>query len=103
MRLELRNEILSVLEELSEGRASYVFLTNGNLRFEAILLLREYGALEASKKGGSFKITIMGYDMYERLKAPRAYWAKKNWFPVGVLVVSVVVPVVSSLIVVWLS
>ena len=50
-----------------------------------------------------YRITIAGYDYYRRLKAPNAYWIKKNWFAVTVLVVTSAVTVGSHLLVVWLD
>ena len=60
------------------------------------------GGLSDSGSAGT-RITIQGYDYYEKLKAPRAYWIKNNWFPVAVLSVSSLVTVVASLIVTLLN
>ena len=96
--------MLRVLEELSEGKEGGVVLAfmNQPLKFEAVFLLAEHGALVDKERTSYYRVTISGYDYYQKLKTPRVYWAKKNWFPVGVLIVSSLVPVVSSLIVVLL-
>ena len=72
------------------------------LTYEAVSLLKGIGALSGSGSADAM-ITIQGYDYYEKLKAPRAYWLKNNWFPVAVLSVSSLVTVVASLIVTLLS
>ena len=105
MRSELRVEMLRILEELSKGddaRVTVTFGSHDRLTFEAIGLLVEHGALwEESLK--VYKITLRGYDYYEALKTPKSYWAKRNWFPVAVLVVTSVVTVSAQLLVVWLG
>lgn len=105
MRPELREEMLRILDELSEGKAERIALAFGKqslLTIEAIDLLEESGALQeiAAKQ---YKITVQGYDYRKKLKAPWRYWLGKNWFPVAVLVVSSLVTVVASLIVVLLG
>lgn len=97
MRAELRNEMLRVLEESSKGdsKGTILHMGDNSLTIEAVLLLEEYDAL---RKGTSqYTITISGYDYYQKLKTPRVYWAKKNWFPVAVLIMTSVVTVATSL------
>ena len=101
MRTELRNEVLRVLEGLSKGEITTMHMGDSKLTFEAISLLKEHRALK-EESTSSYRITLSGYDYYQQLKAPRVYWLKQNWFPVGVLFVSSVAPVVSSLMVIWL-
>ena len=97
MRAELRSEVLGILKELTEGNRHVITLPVGtSLRTDAVFLLEEHGALEG--RGGGYRITISGYDYYDQLKAPRAHWVKKNWFPVAVLAVSSVVTVVANVI-----
>ena len=69
------------------------------LRFEAVYLLAEYGAVEQTESSGAYRITISGYDYFEELRKPRwLYWLGKNWFPVAVLVVTSVVTVAANVI-----
>ena len=105
MRPELRNEMLRILEELSKGKVegiALVFGKNDLLTLEAIALLAEHGALE-QRSTSHYRVTISGYDYYQKLKAPLVYWAKKNWFPVAVLIVSSVVALFASLMEVLLD
>ena len=55
----------------------------------------EHGALKETESSSFYKITFSGYDYYQELKSPRVYWIKKNWFPVAVLVVSMMAVVAS--------
>ena len=99
MRPELRNEMLRILEESSNGKPLFLHLGSDRLIVEAVNLLTEYGALEGSDSTSSHMITILGYDYYQKLKAPRVYWLWKNWFPVAVLIsTSVVTVLVSALL-----
>ena len=98
MRPELRNEMLRILEELSTGEEVVLYFAGGGPTVEAVYLLAEYGALEETQSGSSHRITIPGYDYYQKLKAPRVYWLRKNWFPVAVLILTSVVTVVATLI-----
>ena len=99
MRPELRNEMLRILEEFSNGKPLVLHFGDEGLIFEAVYLLTEYGALEDSDSISSYRITIPGYDYYQKLKAPRVYWLRKNWFPVAVLIsTSVVTVLVSALL-----
>ena len=105
MQSELRKEMLRLLEELANGKADRItpaFKKMPMLTLEAVRLLRGIGALSGCGHDPAM-ITIQGYDYYEKLKAPRAYWLKNNWFPVAVLSVSSLVTVVASLIVTLLS
>ena len=104
MRPELRKEMLRILEELSKAETEAVSFGPGvgSLTVESIQLLFGNGAL-SEEIANKYRITIRGYDYYQEMKAPRKYWVKKNWFPVGVLTVSSVVTVVASLIVVLLG
>ena len=105
MQSELRKEMLRVLEELANGEAGQRVPMHFNmsiLTYQAVSLLRDVDALSGDGSSDS-RITIQGYDYYEKLKAPRAYWLKNNWFPVAVLSVSSLVTVVASLIVTLLS
>ena len=52
-------------------------------------------------ESGVVVVTITGYDYWQKLKAPRAYWLKKNWFRLAVLFVTAV-PVSTTLIVTFL-
>ena len=97
MRVELRNEMLRILEELSKGGGFTLYFADRPLTYEAVRLLAEHGAVE-ELSSSYYGITISGYDYYEELKSPRVRWAKKNWFPVAVLIVSSVVTVVANLI-----
>ena len=99
MRAELRNEMLRVLEESFKGDSEGIILLMGDnpLTFEAVRLLEEYGALWKKTPQSQHAITISGYDYYQKLKTPRIYWAKKNWFPVAVLIMTSVVTVATSL------
>ena len=106
MRPELRKEILRILGKLADPQEEqfvlYVVVGDPAITREAIGLLRSLGAL--SEVGtGAYRITIPGYDYYEKLNAPRRHWLSNNWFPVSVLVLSSVVTLGSSLIVVLLS
>ena len=100
MRPQLRTEMLSILEELSKGKLEGVILNFGGdpLKFEAVYLLLEHGALEETESSSSYRVTISGYDYYQELKSPRVYWIKKNWFPVAVLVVTSMMTVVANVI-----
>ena len=104
MRPELRKEMLRILEELSKAETEVLSLAFGEnpLTFGAVQLLKGIGALE-EEQANVYRITIQGYAYYQELNAPRAYWIRKNWFPVAVLTVSSVVTVVTSLIVVLLG
>ena len=102
MRADLRNEVLRILEELSKGEGIVLHFGDQGLTFEAVYLLAEYGAVE-EQETGYYRVTISGYDYYQKLKAPRVYWAKKNWFPVAVLIVSSAVPVLAKLVEIWLG
>ena len=90
--------MLRILGELSKGKEGGVtlYFMDEPLTIEAVCLLREHGALEEQEGASYYRITISGYDYYERLKAPVPYWIKKNWFPVAVLVVSSVVAVAAN-------
>ena len=101
MRAELRKEMLRLLKEHSRGETVVNPMGQSDLTYEALHLLREHGALEG-KNISVCRITISGYDYYQQLKAPRKYWAKKNWFPVSVLIVSGAAPIVAILIADWL-
>ena len=61
-------------------------------------MLKEYGALKETKGTNSYWITIQGYDYYQKLKAPRVYWLRKNWFPVAVLISTSFVTVAANVI-----
>ena len=52
MRPELRTEVLRILEELSKGKEKGVTLHIGDqpLLIEAVLLLRDHGALAETKE-----------------------------------------------------
>ena len=105
MQPELRKEMLRVLEELANGEAGHRITSNFKtpvITYEAVRLLEGIDALSVNSPSDA-RITIQGYDYYEKLKAPRAYWLKNNWFPVAVLSVSSLVTVVASLIVTLLS
>ncbi len=104
MRSELRAEMISILEELANAKGEAVSLRFGlsPVKLEGIELLTGIDAL-TENTASNFKITLRGYDYYRQLKAPRAYWAQKNWFPVAVLVASSLVTLGSSLIVVHLG
>ena len=99
MRPQLRTKILSILEESSKGELEGVILHMGDdpLKFEAVHLLSEHGALK-TESSSFYKITFSGYDYYQELKSPRVYWLKKNWFPVAVLVVTSMMTVVANVI-----
>ena len=96
MRVELHNEVLRILGELSKGEGLILHFGEHPLTVEAVVLLAEHGALE-EQDTGYYRITISGYDYYQKLKAPRVYWAKKNWFPVAVLIVTSAVTVFANL------
>ena len=98
---ELRKEMLRILGELynAEGMGYPLSLGDPPQTVDAVLMLEGIGAL--SKE--SHRITLAGYEYYEQLKAPRRYWLKQNWFPVGVLLLSSLVTVISSLLVVHLN
>ena len=98
MRPELRNEMLRTLEDLSKGKPLVLHFGDDGLIFEAVNLLTEYGALEETESTSSYRITIPGYDYYQKLKAPRVYWLRKNWFPVAVLISTSLVTVVANVI-----
>ena len=98
MRPELRNEMLRILEELSNGKEQYLYFEGGGPTVEAVYLLEKYGALEETESTSSYRITMPGYDYYQKLKAPRVYWLRKNWFPVAVLILTSLVTVVATLI-----
>ena len=99
MRPELRNEMLRILEEFFKGKTLVLHFGDEGLIFEAVYLLTECGALEETESTSSYRITIPGYDYYQKLKAPRVYWLRKNWFPVAVLIsTSVVTVLVSALL-----
>ena len=98
MRPKLRNEMLRILEELSKGEVGVLYFEGGGPTVEAVYLLEEYGALKGTESTSAYKITIPGYDYYQKLKAPRVYWLRKNWFPVAVLILTSVVTVVATLI-----
>ena len=87
---QLRTKMLSILEESAKGKLKGVVLNFGDdpLKKEAVYLLSEHGALKETESSSFYKITLSGYDYYQELKSPRAYWIKKNWFPVAVLVVA---------------
>lgn len=46
----------------------------------------------------NYRITLSGYDYYHRLKSPRVYWAKKNWFPVMVLALTLLALIVNVIV-----
>ena len=98
MRPELRNEMLRILEERFKGEMLPLHFGDEGLTFEAVYLLREYGALEETESTSAYRITIPGYDYYQKLKAPRVHWLRKNWFPVAVLIVTSVVTVSADVI-----
>ena len=100
MRSELREESLRVLGELANGNWRVAVRTMGmsEVTLEALDLLESNLAIWA--KGNRYIVTTKGYDYQQELKAPFVYWAKKNWFPVAVLVVSSLVTLGSTLIVV---
>ena len=56
------------------------------LTIEAVNLLEANGSIW--EKGNLYIITADGYDYHKKLKSPRWYWIKKNWFPVAVLLVT---------------
>ena len=96
MRSELRTEMMGILEEVSNAKpGSPTALTFGSsaLAVEASQLLSGIGVLSSAGR-----MTVEGYDYYGRLKAPRVYWLKNNWFPVAVLCVTSLVTVGTSLI-----
>ena len=98
MRPELRNEMLRILEQSSKGEIVVPRFGSGRLTIEAVYLLAEYGALEKTGSASPHRITIPGYDYYQKLKAPRVYWLRKNWFPVAVLILTSLVTVVANVI-----
>lgn len=99
MRPELRTEMLRILEDFTEGKSETLPLSLGSdsLTVSAALLLAEYGALDR-RDPGDFRITILGYDYYEKLKSPKRYWVKNNWFPVGVLAVTLLAVIVNVIV-----
>ena len=98
MRPELRNEMLRILEERSKGKFAGQHFGSEGLNIEAVYLLTDYGALEGTESTRPYRITIRGYDYYQKLKAPRVYWLRKNWFPVAVLVSTSLVTVAANVI-----
>ena len=90
--------MLRILEERFKGEMLPLHFGDEGLTFEAVYLLREYGALEETESTSSYRITIPGYDYYQKLKAPRVYWLRKNWFPVAVLILTSLVTVVANVI-----
>ena len=98
MRPELRNEMLRILEERFKGEMLPLHFGDEGLTFEAVYLLREYGALEETESIGAYRITIQGYDYYQKLKAPQVYWLRKNWFPVAILIFTSLVTVFADVI-----
>ena len=105
MRSDLRKEMLRILEESAKAETDdRLVLAIGApaLTREAVQLLKDSGAFLRCAKDDS-TITIRGYDYYQQLKAPRAFWLKQNWFPVAVLLVSSLATVIASLIVVLLG
>ena len=98
--------MLRILEELSYaglgGGLILAFGKQSTLTVEAIGLREDSRSL-SKLEPGRYMITVWGYDYYQKLKAPRAYWLRRNWFPVAVLLVSSLVTVLSSLLVKFLD
>ena len=99
MRPELHTEMLRILQELSKGeKMSTAFSSKDDkLKDEAVQLLEEHGALNGSNFFG-YRITVSGYDYLEELKGPKRYWAKKNWFPVAVLALTLLALIVNVIV-----
>ena len=97
MQSDLRQEMHRILGELVEGEPGQrVFLTLGSepVAVQAIECLYEAGCLSGPGPTSPM-ITLKGYDYYERIKAPRLYWFRNNWFPVGVLVATSAVTLIA--------
>ena len=90
--------MLRILEERFKGEMLPLHFGDEGLTFEAVYLLKEYGALEETESTSAYMITIPGYDYYQKLKAPRVYWLRKNWFPVAVLISTSLVTVAANVI-----
>ena len=97
MQSDLRQEMHRILGELVEGEPGQrVFLTLGSepVAVQAIECLYKAGCLSGPGPTSPM-ITLKGYDYYERIKAPRLYWFRNNWFPVGVLVATSAVTLIA--------
>ena len=82
MRPALRNEVLSILGRLTNPESGYLLTRRfgmPNITLEALELLENVGAV--SMDSGYAKITPLGYDYYQELRAPRRYWLGNNVAP----------------------
>ena len=87
MRSDVQKEARRILEAVADGDWEAALRKNGRppVNFEAIDFLEQCGAIGRMGNGPPF-ITPTGYDYYEKLKEPKVYWLKENWFRVAVLV-----------------
>ena len=83
---ELEDMVSSKLGDLVNGRPGMMIHTHLNmdlLEREAINYLEDIGAFEHIGTG-SFRVTALGREYWEKLNAPRWHWFRQNWFPASV-------------------
>ena len=100
MPKDLKEEIQRVLDECLYNGPAHQFRLRFDappLRKAAVYFLSDIGALEhVDGERDIYRLAAAGREYWEKLRAPRWYWFRQNWFAASVAGATIVAASVSA-------